>query len=83
MPSATPAAPAPVPATDTAPAPAAPATPPDFGHADTDLDARISFAEAQKIWPSLTQAQFDAKDADKSGYLSADEYLALVKDPPK
>jgi len=58
-------------------------TPPDFGHADTDLDAKISFDEAKKIWPSLTQDQFNAYDLDKSGSISADEYNAMVKNPPK
>jgi hypothetical protein len=57
-------------------------TPPDFFHADTDFDARISFAEAQKIWPKMTQAQFDAADTDHTGYLGADEYEALVAHPP-
>jgi hypothetical protein len=57
-------------------------TPPDFFHADTDFDARISFAEAQKIWPNMTQAQFDAADTDHTGYLGADEYQALLAHPP-
>ena len=56
---------------------------PDFFHADTDFDARISFAEAQKIWPQMTQAQFDAADTDHTGYLGADEYQALLAHPPQ
>ncbi|MEO8883163.1 MAG: hypothetical protein ABI377_07115, partial [Devosia sp.] len=80
----TPASPAPPP--PPAPPPAAAAAPagppPSFINADTDLDAKISFAEAQKVWPKLTQAQFDAADTDHSGSLSADEYNALAKKPP-
>ncbi|HVW93158.1 MAG TPA: hypothetical protein VHB74_11180 [Devosia sp.] len=70
-----------------APAPVAPPlkriVPPDFGHADTDFDARISFEEAQKIWPHITRGRFNAADLDESGYLSADEYNALVRNPPE
>ena len=51
-------------------------------HADTDFDAKISLKEAQKIWPKLTFDQFKAADKDQSGALSADEYEALVKNPP-
>ena len=58
------------------------ASPTDFGHADTDLDGKISLSEAQKIWPKLTQAQFSSFDKDGSGFLNGDEYAALLKNPP-
>jgi EF hand len=61
---------------------APPPPPPDFYHADTNFDAKISFEEAQKIWPQLTHKEFDAADLDGSGSLSADEYNLLVKHPP-
>ena len=64
-------------------APSAPIVPPDFYHADTNFDARISFEEAQQIWLQLTRRQFDAADLDGSGSLNADEYGLLVKYPPK
>lgn len=61
---------------------AAPATPPDFATADTDKSDGVTYAEAQKIWPKLTLDQFSAADTNKDGTLSADEYAALVKNPP-
>jgi hypothetical protein len=69
-------------ATAAAPPVAPPPPPPDFYHADTDFDAKISFAEAQKVWPQLTRHQFDAADLDGSGSLNADEYSLLLKHPP-
>jgi hypothetical protein len=76
------AAPAPAAAAPAMAAATATAAVPDFGHADADLDGKISLAEAQKIWPKLTQDQFNSFDLDKSGFLSGDEYAALVKTPP-
>ena len=41
--------------------------------ADTDNDGRLSFAEAAVAVPGLTQAVFDALDADADGQLTSDE----------
>ena len=87
------ASPAPA-ATTTTTAPAAAATPatttpaaasatgPSFSAADVDKNGNVSFSEAQKIWPKLTQAQFSAADTNKDGSFSADEFAALMKNPP-
>ena len=37
----------------------------------------------QVIWPHITRGRFNAADLDESGYLSADEYNALVRNPPE
>ena len=72
--------------TKTTPAVAAaqvtPAGSPAFATADADKNGSVSFAEAQKIWPNLTKAQFDAADTKKDGSLSSDEYAGLAKSPP-
>ena len=53
-----------------------------FATADADKNGSVNLAEAQKIWPKLTQDQFNAADTDKNGSLNADEYAALAKTPP-
>ena len=77
--------------TTTKTTPAAAATPttaptspgsPAFATADMDKNGSVSFAEAQKIWPNLTKAQFDAADTNKDGSLSAEEYAVVGKTPP-
>lgn len=44
-----------------------------FADADTNGDNRLSLAEAQAALSSLTQAQFDALDSDRDGFLSTSE----------
>jgi hypothetical protein len=52
-------------------------TPTSFADVDTDANGELSFAELQVVWTDLTQAEFDAADADASGGLSADELNTL------
>ena len=52
-------------------------TPTSFADVDTDANGELSFAELQVAWTDLTQAEFDAADADASGGLSADELNTL------
>lgn len=51
---------------------------PAFAGADTDTSGDVSLAEAQVVWPDLTQEAFDAADTDKSGSLNQAEYDALA-----
>lgn len=52
-------------------------TPTSFADVDTDANGELSFAELQLAWPDLTQAEFDAADADTSGGLVPDELNTL------
>lgn len=52
-------------------------TPTSFADVDTDASGELGFAELQVVWADLTQAEFDAADADGSGGLSADELNTL------
>lgn len=52
-------------------------TPTSFADVDTDANGELSFAELTVVWPDLTQAEFDAADADASGGLSVDELNSL------
>ena len=52
-------------------------SPTSFADVDTDANGELSFAELQVVWTDLTQAEFDAADADASGGLSADELNTL------
>ena len=52
-------------------------TPTSFADVDTDGNGELSFAELQVVWPDLTQAEFEAADADASGGLSVDELNSL------
>ncbi len=40
---------------------------------DSDGDGMVSFAELLTLMPALTEAEFQALDADADGLLSADE----------
>ncbi len=50
---------------------------PTFAAADSDASGDVTLAEAQVVWPDLTQEAFDAADTDKSGSLNQAEYDAL------
>jgi hypothetical protein len=50
-----------------------------FASADTNLDGMLSYSEAAAVYPSLTQAQFDALDTDGDGALTEAE---LAPDMP-
>ena len=50
---------------------------PAFTAADGDASGDVTLAEAQAVWPDLTQEAFDAADTDKSGSLNQTEYDAL------
>ncbi len=52
-------------------------TPTSFADVDTDGNGELSFAELQLVWPDLTQAEFDAADADTSDGLAVDELNTL------
>jgi hypothetical protein len=49
----------------------------DLTAIDTDGNGAVSLAEAQVVWPDLTQEQFAAADADASGELSVEELATL------
>lgn len=51
---------------------------PAFAGADGDASGDVTLAEAQAVWPDLTQEAFDAADADKSGSLNQTEFDALA-----
>jgi len=50
---------------------------PAFAAADADTSGDVTLAEAQVVWPDLTQDAFTAADTDKSGSLNQAEYDAL------
>ncbi len=50
-----------------------------FSDADSNGDNRLSLAEAQAALSSLTQAQFDALDSDRDGFLSTSELEARTE----
>ena len=52
-------------------------TPTSFADVDTDANGELSFAELQVAWPDLTQAEFDAADADANTGLGVDELNTL------
>lgn len=52
-------------------------SPTSFADVDTDANGELSFAELQVVWPDLTQAEFDAADADTSTGLSVEELNSL------
>ena len=49
----------------------------DISAIDTDGNGTVSLAEAQVVWPDLTQEQFATADADASGELSVEELATL------
>jgi hypothetical protein len=49
----------------------------DLATIDTDGNGTVSLAEAQVVWPDLTQEQFATADADGSGELSLEEAATL------
>lgn len=56
---------------------AAAQTPTTFAEVDTDANGELSFTELQVPWPDLSQAEFDAADADGSGGLTVEELNTL------
>lgn len=52
-------------------------TPTSFADVDTDGNGELSFAELVVVWADLTQAEFDAADADGSGGLTPEELNTL------
>ncbi len=55
---------------------------PDYATADADKSGDVSLAEAQVIWPALTQEQFTAADTDGNGSLSQAEFEAYAATAP-
>lgn len=55
----------------------APAVAVDITTVDTNTDGFVDLAEAQVLFPALTQEQFDAADINVDGKLDATEYGAL------
>jgi hypothetical protein len=53
-------------------------TAPDFASVDADSSGGVSLAEAQAIWPDLTQEAFTAADANADGSLDQTEFDAYV-----
>lgn len=45
-----------------------------FASVDTDTSAGVSLAEAQVVWPDLTQEAYDAADISKDGQLDQAEF---------
>ncbi len=43
---------------------------------DTDGDGMVSFTELMTLMPAMTEAEFQALDADADGLLNADEIAA-------
>jgi hypothetical protein len=52
--------------------------PPSFATADSDASASVSLAEAQAIWPEITQDAFSAADTNMDGALDQTEYDTYV-----
>jgi hypothetical protein len=52
-------------------------TPTSFADVDVDANGELSFVELQVAWSDLSQAEFDAADADLNGGLTADELNSL------
>ncbi len=57
-------------------------TPPSFASADTDTSASVSLAEAQAIWPEITQEAFTAADTNMDGALDQTEFDTYVAGLP-
>jgi len=57
-------------------------TPPSFATADSDTSASVSLAEAQAIWPEITQDAFSAADTNMDGALDQAEYDTYVASLP-
>lgn len=55
---------------------------PTFAAADADTSGDVTLAEAQVVWPALTQEAFDAADGDKSGTLNQAEFDAYAAAAP-
>ncbi|WP_423067307.1 hypothetical protein [Devosia sp. CN2-171] len=53
-----------------------------FASVDTDTSAGVSLAEAQVVWPDLTQEAFDAADTSKDGQLDQAEFDAWAATLP-
>ena len=50
-----------------------------FAKIDANHDGKISFDELKKYFPTVTKAEFDKYDADKSGDYNKAELAAFVK----
>lgn len=57
-------------------------TPPSFATADSDTSASVGLAEAQAIWPDITQDAFSAADTNMDGALDQAEYDTYVASLP-
>jgi hypothetical protein len=55
---------------------------PTFAGADTDTSGGVSLAEAQVVWPDLTQEAFTAADTNADGSLDQAEFDAYVATLP-
>ncbi len=53
-----------------------------FAAVDTDTSAGVSLAEAQVVWPDLTQEAYDAADTNKDGQLDQPEFDAYAATLP-
>jgi hypothetical protein len=54
----------------------------DFASVDADASGDISFAEAQVVWPDLTEEAFAAADVSMTGTLNLEEFEALLAANP-
>jgi hypothetical protein len=50
----------------------------DFGAADANKDALVSWDEALAVYPTLTQELFNQADANADGNLDEAEFTALI-----
>jgi hypothetical protein len=55
---------------------------PTFATADADASGGVSLAEAQTVWPDLTQDAFTAADTNADGSLDQTEFDAYVATLP-
>jgi hypothetical protein len=55
---------------------------PTFATADADTSGGVSLAEAQTVWPDLTQEAFTAADTSADGQLDQAEFDAYVATIP-
>ena len=55
---------------------------PTFATADADTSGGVSLAEAQTVWPDLTQEAYTAADTSADGQLDQAEFDAYVATLP-
>jgi hypothetical protein len=55
---------------------------PDFATVDADTSGGVTLAEAQAVWPELTQEAYAAADTSADGQLDQGEFEAYVATLP-